>query len=44
MTDGSVQISITIKVAECERKFEEEIKPEVIEETLQRMAMSNRDR
>jgi len=40
MTDGSVQISITIKVAECERKFEEEIKPGVIEETLQRMAMS----
>jgi len=40
MTDNAVQISITIKVEECEKKFEGAIKPENIEETVQRMAIA----
>lgn len=40
MTDEAVQISITIKIGECEKKFERTIKPEIIEETLQSMAIA----
>ncbi len=40
MTDKAVQISITIKVAECEKKIEETIKPEMLEETLQGLAIA----
>ena len=40
MTDKAVEISITIKVAECEKEFKESIRPEIIEETLQRMAIA----
>ena len=34
MTDEAVQISITIRVAESERKIEEKIIPEEIEKTI----------
>jgi hypothetical protein len=40
MTDKAVEISITIKVAECEKKFQESVRPEIIEETLQRIAIA----
>lgn len=40
MTDRAVQISITIRVAERERKLEGKIKPEAIEEAIQRMALT----
>ncbi len=40
MTDEAVQISITIKVGESEKKYEEFIKPGDMEETLQRMAIA----
>jgi len=38
MTDKAVQISITIRVAESERKIEEKILPEEIEESIERIA------
>ncbi|MCC6145965.1 MAG: ISLre2 family transposase [Anaerolineaceae bacterium] len=38
MTDEAVEISITIRVAESERKIEEKINLEEIEETIQRIA------
>jgi hypothetical protein len=40
MTDKAIEISITIKIAECEKKFKESVRPEIIEETLQRMAIA----
>jgi len=40
MTDEAVQISITIKIAGNERKLEGKIKPEEIEETIQRIAIA----
>ncbi len=40
MTDEAVHISITIKVAERERIIEEKIKPEGIEETIQRIVLT----
>jgi hypothetical protein len=40
MTDEAVHISITIKVAKCEKEFEEIINFENIEETLQRIAIA----
>ncbi len=40
MTDEAVQIIITIKVAESERKIEGKIKPEEMEETIQRIALT----
>lgn len=40
MTDQAVLISITIKIANKERKLEGKIKPEEIEETIQRMALA----
>jgi predicted DNA-binding helix-hairpin-helix protein len=38
MTDKAVQIRITIRVAESERKIEEKILPEEIEESIERIA------
>lgn len=40
MTDDAVQISITIKVEECEKKFEGLIKLKNLEESIQRMAIA----
>jgi hypothetical protein len=40
MTDKAVEISITIKISECEKKFEESVELGNLEETLQRMAIA----